>query len=260
MRVLASKRLTAMEEFIMIHRCVTVQDLQDFIGASASTIARDLTKLHNLGRIKKVHGGAVAIQEESIHNVEDLIFSRQNDAIHDKIAIAKLASSYIEPGDFVYIDMGSTTLTLIQHLPQALRVNFFTHSLIHAKLLAQKEFNVTLIGGEIHPKWHITTGEQAVYQLQQYQFNKGFFGADAVSLDLGFCIKDTNRAFIKRLAREHSKHAFVLADASKLDHPANISFASVDQAVLITASTPLDSARLPKNALVSPTPITSLQY
>ena len=37
---------------------LTLQDLVDRTGCSASTIRRDLSKLQNMGKLQRVHGGA----------------------------------------------------------------------------------------------------------------------------------------------------------------------------------------------------------
>ena len=41
---------------------LTLQDLVDRTGCSASTIRRDLSKLQNMGKLQRVHGGATIHQ------------------------------------------------------------------------------------------------------------------------------------------------------------------------------------------------------
>ena len=46
------------------HGSVTVAEIKDILGASESTIRRDITALDKEGRLIKVFGGAVAIENK----------------------------------------------------------------------------------------------------------------------------------------------------------------------------------------------------
>ena len=59
--MLAEERRSEIVAYIEEHKAVTVQELMDALDASAATIRRDLTFLHNENRILKVFGGATSL-------------------------------------------------------------------------------------------------------------------------------------------------------------------------------------------------------
>ena len=56
---------------------VTLAELIDEIGASESTIRRDLQMLDKEGKLKKVHGGAVAIGDDYFKNDYKVILRQE---------------------------------------------------------------------------------------------------------------------------------------------------------------------------------------
>ena len=86
------------------NKSVTLTELCELLGASESTIRRDLTALDERGLLKKVHGGAVSTDSGSLNLVEHDVESKSKLFTEEKIAIARYAASLVEDGDFVYID------------------------------------------------------------------------------------------------------------------------------------------------------------
>ena len=64
------------------------------------------------GKLKKVHGGAVAIGDDYFKNDYKVIL-RQEINKGEKNEIAKFASKIVEDGDTIYIDAGTTTELMI---------------------------------------------------------------------------------------------------------------------------------------------------
>lgn len=106
--MLAEERMAIILETINEQKAVKLSQLCEMLDASISTVRRDINSLADMGKIVKVHGGAMALDDNFSfieHNVEEklALFAEE------KIAIAKYAASLIEYGDFVYIDAGTTT-------------------------------------------------------------------------------------------------------------------------------------------------------
>ena len=59
--MLTEERYQYILEYLQAHGSVTVAELTGQLGASESTIRRDLNALGNLGKLSKVHGGATAL-------------------------------------------------------------------------------------------------------------------------------------------------------------------------------------------------------
>ena len=89
---------------------VSVQDLVSFLNISESTVRRDLLTLDREGRLRRVHGGATTLRDDSSYEA-DMENLQDKYSIHmsDKRRIAQYAASLIKKDDFVYLDAGSTT-------------------------------------------------------------------------------------------------------------------------------------------------------
>ena len=130
--MLAEDRLNAIVTMVQQAGSVTVPELAEALGVTASTIRRDLQALDRAHRIAKVHGGATSL--ERAHVTRDLTISERSDLHNDdKERICARAAALVEPDSFVYIDSGSTTLKLIEHLPRLEGVTYVTDSVLHAQ-------------------------------------------------------------------------------------------------------------------------------
>lgn len=79
-------------------------------------------------------------------------------------------------------------------------------------------------------------GTEAVASLQHYNFSKGFFGTNGITVEEGFTTPDIEEAMNKRVAMEHCHKCYVLADASKFEALSSVSFAPLSKGVIITAA------------------------
>ena len=132
--MITEERWAIILELLERKRTVTVSELEEAVGASASTIRRDLAQLASLGRLRKVHGGAAAA--EANFSVRELTMEEKTELnMREKEIIGRYAVSLIRPEDFVYIDAGTTTGMLVEFIEEKKAV-FVTNSVMHARKLA----------------------------------------------------------------------------------------------------------------------------
>lgn len=211
---------------------VTVQQLMAELDASESTIRRDLTALDAAGRLIKVHGGAV-LKNTVYSTIDDEVVHRKEQNKEAKEMIGKYAASLIEPGDFVYLDAGTTTERVIDYLSHNNAV-FVTNAVTHAKKLAEKGFTVYIPGGEFKAVTEAIVGEEAVAAIEKYNFTKGFWGANGVSRQRGFSTPEPKEAMVKRKSMENCKQPYILADESKFNQISSVTFGDFESATVIT--------------------------
>ena len=212
--------------------CNYLGELCERLGASESTIRRDLNLLAERGMLVKVHGGAVP-RNDRFSNVEQDIEEKSRLYNEEKTAIARYAASLLEDGDFVFIDAGTTTEKMIDFI-SAEDVTFVTNAFVNAKKLAQRGYKVFLPAGEIKLITEAIVGAECVSSLQNYNFTKCFIGANGISLSAGISTPDRNEASIKSVVIAHSRTAYVLSDHSKFDQIASVTFAKLNQVQIIT--------------------------
>ena len=125
--MLAEERMNEILAIVNERGSVTVPQLMELLDASESTIRRDLIKLHATQRLVKVHGGATALPREYVNS--DLAYaSRYALSVEEKHEIARYAAAQVAPGDFVFIDAGTTTEYLADYLTEYSAV-YVTNSL-----------------------------------------------------------------------------------------------------------------------------------
>lgn len=211
---------------------VSVTDLVKMLDASESTIRRDLNALDSEGLLKKIHGGAIAIGENtSKHDYK--VNVRQSLNVDEKREIARYAASLIEDGDVIYLDAGTTTELLIDFI-QANNIIVVTNGIVHAKKLLEKGFKTFILGGELKAVTEAIIGSSTVEDLKKYNFSKGFFGVNGVNNQHGYTTPDVNEAMVKAQAIKMCRESFVLADQSKLEKVSFITFGAITDSALIT--------------------------
>lgn len=151
----------------------------------------------------------------------------------EKSIVARYAASLIGPEDFVYLDAGTTTGCMIRFLTEK-RAVFVTNAVLHARALAHNGFQVFLIGGELKASTEAVVGNEALINLEKYNFTIGFFGANGVSRHNGFTTPDANEAIVKQKAMERCRRRYILCDASKFGCTSPVTFASFTSAQVIT--------------------------
>ena len=115
--MLMEKRFQEILRILEEQGTVSVQDLTESLDASEATIRRDLSQLAQMGKLKKIYGGAASL-ETGYQTREIRVEERQELYVEEKKQIAKYAASLIEPGDFVYVDAGSSTEYLVEYIEE----------------------------------------------------------------------------------------------------------------------------------------------
>lgn len=188
---------------------VSLQKLVTDIGASESTIRRDLELLDAAGQIQRTRGGA-SFLEDSMSDFE----SRRERASQEKQQIARRTAELISPGETVLLDGGTTTLEVARHLTgKSLQV--LTNSLPIASLLMNRaEIELIFIGGYVYPKTGVALGELSVEALKKMHASRLVMSTGGITADGLFnsnaLLVETERQMIRTAER-----VTLVADSSK---------------------------------------------
>ncbi len=221
--MLTKQRQEMILELLKDRGSITVTEIKDILGISESTARRDITALDREGKLVKVFGGAVET-EQKVTAFEYTVAQKEDLNREEKNRIAAYAASLITDDDFVYMDAGTTTSYIIDHLG-AVRASFVTNAVVHAQKLAARGLKVFLVGGELKGTTEAVIGNQAMQTLKNYHFTIGFFGANGVTRQSGCTTPDANEALIKQTAMKQCRRSYVLCDHSKFDQISSVTFA-----------------------------------
>ncbi len=231
--MLAKERQDLIVSYINENNAVTVADLMEEFGASAATIRRDLSVLHDEHRIIKVFGGATSISKNDVDTSEPTVSAKASLNMPEKDAISKYAASLINDSDFVYIDSGTTTLEMIKYIDNT-KAKYITNGIVHAKKLLEKGLNTMIIGGRCKMITEAIIGPDSIEGISKYHFTKAFMGTNGISLTAGFTTPDVDEAIVKAEAVKHAYVSYVLADHSKFDQVSSVTFADISSCCIIT--------------------------
>lgn len=235
--MLTEERRNEIVAYIEEHKAVTVQELVDALDASAATIRRDLTALHDERRILKVFGGATSLSTKDVNTIEPSVAEKAQKNTAEKDLISEYAASLIQDNDFVYIDSGTTTLHLIDHITNK-KAKYITNGVVHAKRLLERGLSTMIIGGRIKPVTEAVIGPDCVEALKKFHFTKSFMGTNGISVQAGFTTPDVDEALVKAEAIKHTYLSYVLADHSKFGVVSSVTFSDLHSCVIITDEEP----------------------
>lgn len=230
--MLSEQRYKMILKLLKEKRSITITELTTFLNISESTARRDITALDKAGKLVKVFGGAV-LSDYTYLSTEPTVAQKTEVNKEEKQKIARYASSFVEPQDFIYLDAGTTTGYIIDFL-QNKNITVVTNAVAHAQKLAVNGFRVLLVGGALKSSTEAVVGTTAVLMLKDYHFTKGFFGTNGVSKKTGFTTPDGSEALVKKTAMEQCKKVYILCDYSKFNTVSFVKFASLDAGTIIT--------------------------
>ncbi|MCM3189337.1 myo-inositol utilization transcriptional regulator IolR [Bacillus subtilis] len=230
-------RIQEMEEYILSHGTVSLDELCQVFNVSKNTVRRDINKLTEKGAIEKVYGGVTSIEKTALVPFENRTIQHQD----EKTKIAHYASRFIEDHDLVFIDSGTTTKSILDTLDPAKNVTILTNSLdIINAASALKNINLIIIGNNYKRKTRSFVGMDDPAMLDKYNINKAFMSATGTTLTHGLTNSDLLEYEIKKRISEKAKEVYLLADHSKFGKSTLLTYAPFDRLHCIVTSQPLD--------------------
>ena len=214
---------------------LTLDQLDDFFpNVSQMTLRRDLFQLEQAGRIIRVRGGAMSVKEVQKVSGEPYV---KKTAIHtdEKIKIAQKAARLIDENTSLFIDGGTTALSLAKELPD-INIHVFTNGLAVAIELAQKKnLNVTVVGGQVIKNNLSTASPVAKAYFENTNFELAIISASAFTPENGFSCGSMIEADLLKMARSKAKSLYMMLDSSKIGKIMPHTFAHLEDIdVLIT--------------------------
>ena len=199
-------------------RNASTRELSAQLGVSEASIRKDLEVLEELGLLKRVQGGAVALPHYRLGKDHS---SKMNLNREKKKRIGRAAASLIQAGESVILDSGTTTLQVAHHICSELRLagdlTAYTASLpIFREIGDCPGIRLVLLGGIYLPEYEALAGPQTVENLKYVGADKLFLGADGITLANGITTADVLEADVDRYMLQASKEVIVVADSSKI--------------------------------------------
>jgi DeoR/GlpR family transcriptional regulator of sugar metabolism len=212
--MLPTQRRQAILAQVRMRSAVSADDLAREFGVSVETIRRDLRRLGEKGLLDRVYGGATRPAGRSS---EGSFAARSARRMVAKRAIANLAASFVEPGDTVIIDVGTTALEVARALPAAFEGRVLTNSVpVAMELSGRPEIELLLCGGQVRHGDGACAGAHAEAFFAEFYADRAFLGSGGVHAGAGLTDYYPAEVVVRRTVIEHTAASYVLADSSKL--------------------------------------------
>jgi DeoR/GlpR family transcriptional regulator of sugar metabolism len=202
-----------------------VPELALALNVSEGTVRNDLNALEEEGKLRRVHGGAVLIQQDQFQNNSFVRRFQQNAAA--KLAIAREAALLVNDGDSILLDASTTVYYLARALSHRKNLRVVTNGFEVARELAENPSNnVILIGGVVNNNSSSVTGLLSERIIEELHIEKAFLSCSGFSVERGMTEILLAEAQIKRKVIESSQVLYALVDSSKFGRADLTSFAS----------------------------------
>jgi len=222
------ERQARIEAYLHKAEFASLEELAQAVGASVSTVRRDLAALETGKTIRRTHGGARSLQppksDEFVFNVRD------THQVMEKERLGEACAALIQPGQNVIIDSGTTCFHVARRLDDKV-AQIITNSLPVANhFSASNRHEVHLSGGVIYPRLGTLVGPHAVETFSRMHADVAILSGSGISNDGIYnshaLIVDIQRAMMAGAAKvifclDHTKFGrrstFFLCDFAHVD-------------------------------------------
>jgi DeoR family myo-inositol catabolism operon transcriptional repressor len=210
--MLRSQRIDAIENYLFQNKVANLDELCDVFSVSKNTIRRDIYEIHKHGNIKKIYGGVRVVEKDDLMPFNE----RNRRAMEAKKQVAELAAGFVEDGDIIFVDSGTTTCHMVDHLADKKDVTVITHNLdFIVSALPKENLNIISLPGILNRKTLSFTGLSAAKSLESFNICKAFIASTGITIENGATNYFAEEYDLKQTAIRRSRKKFLMADHSK---------------------------------------------
>lgn len=213
----------------------TISDLVEMTGTSEATIRRDISALDLQGRLRRVRGGAEALNPPEQGGLVGRPFAvNETINIEAKRAIARVAAELCHDGEPIIINGGTTTYQMVHYLTNK-RMSVFTNSFAIAEhLLHNSRNSVVIPGGTVYREQNVILSPFGGVVAGHFYAKRMFIGCQGLGrhglMEADPMVVQSELALINQ-----AEELIVLADSSKFSGRSSLILCGLDRiATVIT--------------------------
>lgn len=245
--MLAEQRYQKILDLMQADGSVRVAELKKTMGVSSETIRRDLENMETMGLIRRTRGGAFLNGEKTEGRERTSPYvpfdTREKENLEGKAEIARFAARFIEDGQSIALDSGTTSYQLARAIKNQFQsLTVVTNSCAVINELADSA-GITIIGtgGVYRPEEMAFVSDIAGLIFSRLSINTFFLTTCGVSVDKGVTYQRMDEIFVQKKMMEASDRTIVIADSSKLGVNSLVKMCDIDRiSMIITDSAATD--------------------
>lgn len=215
---------------------VTVDGLAERFGVTVQTIRRDLSELSDMGKLDRVHGGAVLRSGVSNIGYED----RRDLNEEAKRRIATRCAADIPDGCSVFLNIGTSTEAVARQLLGHKNLMVVTNNMNVANILVENpDCEIVVAGGVLRRADGGLVGSLTAATIRQFKFDRAIIGCSALDVDGDLLDFDLQEVQVSQAIIAQARHTCLVADQSKFQRTAPGRIASMSDVDTVYTDAPL---------------------
>lgn len=210
--MLPIERQNKILELLSERQVLKIQEIISEFNISIETVRRDINLLEKQGKIEKIYGG---IKLVDTNFGEPKIENRMIDKPLLKDSIGLKCSEFINDGDCIFIDSGTTTLQIAKHIKNKKNIIVITNSLPVINELQDSDIELIIIGGKIRRSENSVVAYDYLFNFAQLNISKAFIGTSGITAKKGITDYNMEEAITRKKIIEISNEIFIASDSSK---------------------------------------------
>lgn len=198
---------------------VQVEPLAETFNVTPQTIRRDLNQLREMGLLHRVHGGAIV--QDGVANLG--YEARRRISKEEKRAIAHCTARLIPDDTSLFINIGTTTEQVAEHLTRHVGLLVITNNInVVNTLRACETIQVMTAGGIVRKEDGGIVGDATVDFIGQFKVDYAVVGASAIEEDGTVLDYDPREVRVAQSIIANARSVILVADATKFERKAPI--------------------------------------
>ncbi len=225
--LLAIERQRRILDILQQQGAVRTAELTKLMKVSAVTVRSDLGELQKLGECEIIWGGAVSKMPAS--DQDSLLRRRSELNLASKQRIGKKAIDFIDVGQTIFIDAGTTTLEIVNNLPRDLEyLRIVTPSLNIAVAATYYPYvELVMPGGVLRNLTRSLIGAQTIRSLEMFNADLVFLASGGYSVENGVTTGNILEVEVKRTMVKQANNVILTADGGKYGHSLSLNVAPI---------------------------------
>lgn len=214
-RLLTEERRQRIVSLIEARGTISAEDLVAQMGVSNMTIWRDLTVLEEAGKLRRIRGGAVRV--ENVNALEPLYAAKRVLNRAKKDAIARYAAqNFVRDNDIIILEAGTTVAAMVKFLNQR-NLTLITNGLgtVNEAAPSVPDISVMCCGGLLRAGALTFVGPQAAQFFSNIRARTFFLGGSGLAFPQGITDPSPLEIQVKQAMAASAERVVVLIDSSK---------------------------------------------
>jgi DeoR family transcriptional regulator, aga operon transcriptional repressor len=197
---------------------LSVNEIVEQFSISVATARRDLESLASQGKVERVHGGVIVVEQAP---AESPILERESEQADEKSRIGLAVANLVADKETVFLGSGTTVLEVARGLRNRKNLTVITNSLPVLNALAGAEgITVISLGGMLRDSEMSFIGHLTEQALAEVRADKVIIGTRGVSLEHGLTNDYMQETLTDRAIMKIGGEVIIVADHTKVNRVA----------------------------------------